>query len=708
MAPTAKKPAGGKSAVSKPCPDPDPPEFTPPGSAPAAYLRQHRALASLSAVAGADGLVAGGHAIGWPWGYALVAAPCTVAAVRVAVRHARISARLAADGASARRLGRARARRQAAWASCAACCTAMAAGTAAGVLNGWGQLVMLGGGLAVAAPGLYRARKRPEPPPEPPAPAPAAPPPPDPRLTAFSARFGQSGPCKGARFHSLRDVKDGFALEIELPAGSETTTGDLFALIPKVAAQFDVSRDQVTVEYTADRSERRAIVTVLTRKNAWNRADKWDGKSTYDPATGKVRIGRYADGEDAHWLLHIPGSGVAAGILAGQQGSGKTGSLLVIACEEGQAKVDGKRIIALWMGDPQRQPLAVWKGFADQMAWGLEACVQMIIMAHALMCDRAARFGDQTWTDHLGRVNTGKGSFDPTPENPIIDVTIDEWPKIVRDPVLSKIAIPLVAAIIMEGRKVGVKVKVVVQMPDLTELGLRAIRELLKAFNVLSHRTDGLSKHMLGVQGDTSALAPGVHGLGFLHGTDNRPSTTMRTKHLPEYVKPGEDGPDVRELAEKISLDVVELGPEIEAVIRPLGWGGRLSVLDGSQLIEAIAALPDGVKDSQLPFAVTAELRRVVSGPGAGPRWSPPAQDAPAPRRHDSGDLPQPPESKPVTVPLLAAWLASRGVMDLYDVSQMADTDAFSADQALRNLVAVGVAEDLGGGRYRSLVNAEN
>ena len=61
----------------------------------------------------------------------------------------------------------------------------------------------------------------------------------------------------------------------------------------------------------------------------------------------------------------------------------------------------------------------------------------------------------------------------------------------------------------------------------------------------------------LGIQGDPSRLAPGVHGLGYLEGPDQRPGQVMRTKHLPEYLRPGEAGLDVRGLAEHIAADPV-------------------------------------------------------------------------------------------------------------------------------------------------------
>lgn len=673
--------------------------FRPPEPAVRAYVRAHRApVAAAASVTGADLAVLAAHAGGGPYAYGVILAGSAAAGARVAWTHRK----------AARRRPRARRRAAVLWSASSA---AAVAGTALGVANGPGQAVMLAGGLAVAAPYLWHARRRPPGPAAEPAAAAAAElPAADPRIEAFRARFCKSGPCKGADLHSARPIPDGFAFELTLAAHSDATTHDVITLIPKIAALYDVSADQVSVEYVPGRSERRARVSVLTVADAWEREDKWDGESTYDPEHGWIRLGRFSDSTDCHWLLHRPGSGAAGGVIAGVIGSGKTGTTHVIAAEAGLAKLcaacgaerscarcDMRRIVALWMGDPQCQPLAVWHGFADLMAWGPLACVQLILMAHAAMRERAARFGTMTWTDHLGRVNTGKGSFDPTPADPVLYVIVDEWPLVTGDPVLAKIVLPLAASVIKEGRKVGVVLVLLTQMPDLSELGLRSIRELLKAFNVLSHKTDGLSKHMLGIQGDTSALAPGVHGIGYLNGVDGRAAAVMRTKHCPEYLQPGETGTDVRELAERISRDPVELDEAIVSAIVPLGYAGRGQVLDGTQIEEAIAAVAADAASRRPSGLTIGEALRGIAG------QTPPASyPAAAEPRPAAAALPPPPGSAPVHLPLLAAVLAQRGEMDLWDVSEAAGVDAFEADLALSQLTAVGLAVQVGPGCYRS------
>lgn len=607
-----------------------------------------------------------------------------------------------------------------AWAASAG---TMLAGSAAGMASAPGQGIMLAGGLVVAAPYLYRHRWRP--PRNIPAELPVvdAVPVGDPRIEAFRERFCRSGVCKGARLHSLREVPSGFAFEIALAEGSDGTTADVMTLVPKIAARYDVSADQVSVEYVLGRSEKRAQVTVLTVQDAWKAEDRWDGVSTYDRATGTFRLGRFADSTDVHYLLNRPGSGAAGAVIAGLIGGGKTGTTHVIASEVGQARLcracgadatcdecDLQRIAALWMGDPQMQPLGVWRGFADLMGWGPWGCVQMLLMAHAAMRKRAARRGSMKWTDHRGRVNEGKGWFDPTPDEPIIYVVIDEWPIIMKDPLLAAIAAVLAASLIREGRKVGIALVLLTQMPDVEELGLRAIRELLKAFNVISHRTDGLSKHMLGIQGNTAALAPGVHGLGYINGYDNRPAATMRTKHLPEYAKPGDDGVDVRELAERIAGMPLTIDPAVTTAAGTLGYTGRFQVVDGFQFRMAVDAVQED-KRSRRPIGLTpaTALAGIVSGDPFIPDPAGAAAGTALLDRAEPGGPdgpPLPPEGTPVQLPLLAVVLAQRGQMDLYDVSEASGCDAFEADIALGQLVRAGLAIEVEPGQYRSTMAA--
>jgi hypothetical protein len=648
------------------------PECAPPprpsGSVPAAYLRAHRApVLATAAVAGADLAVLAAHAAAGAdpaWAYGAVLALSAGAGAKVAwtFRPAR------------RRRRRARRYAAGSWALSSA--TALA-GTAVGVASGPGQAVMLAGGLAVATPYLWHTRRRPETEADPipdtaePGPVPTGP---DPRMEAFRQRFGRTGPCKDARL-ALTELRGGFALDLVLAPSADASTDDVIRLAPKIAALYDLPADHVSVEHGSHRSERRARITVLTARDALTRPQRWDGQPTYDPADGTIVIGRYGDSRAARYQLHQPGSGAASGVISGVTGSGKTGTAHVLACETGLARKDGHRIAANWMADPQEQPFGVWAGRADLLGWGPEGSVHLLLMAYAAMRARSAWLGQLRWADHLGRTNIGKGWFDPEPGLPLISMIVDEWPLLMADPALRKILLAFVPSLLKQSRKAGIGVTLITQLPDVSELGERVIREMLKAFNALSHRTDGLSRHMLGIQGDPSRLAPGVHGLGYLAGPDQRPGQVMRTKHLPEYLRPGQVGPDVRGLAENIAADPVALDDVVLAAIRPLGYTGPGQVLDGSGMLAAAIALG---------FADPAE----TAGPPPTPRHPAPDADGPA-------------AGHPLHLPLLAALLRARGELDLFDISEAAGISVLDADRALAGLVSSGHAVRVGAGACR-------
>jgi hypothetical protein len=76
----------------------------------------------------------------------------------------------------------------------------------------------------------------------------------------------------------------------------------------------------------------------------------YEGPS-YDPSTGRFRMGRGSDREDIWgWQLNAPGQGVCHGLIIGEPGSGKTNMLRVITVE---AVCSGKFVV--WHADPTRR-----------------------------------------------------------------------------------------------------------------------------------------------------------------------------------------------------------------------------------------------------------------------------------------------------------------------------------------------------------------
>lgn len=545
------------------------------------------------------------------------------------------------------------------------------------------QLALIGGGMAISVPHLWRNRRRPvftEPPLQIEAPKENE------RLARFREHFCQAGTLKEARLDGFTNVTGGFAFEIECAIAYRGTFQDVKSIEGAIAAFYDVPPDHVSVEPPSTRSHRRARITVLTEVDAHEREEIWDGKSSYDPKTGCVDLGRYADSKRSRWQLHVPYSGAAGGISVGKIGSGKTGTMHVVACEAGQAKLcveclaeqtcqqcDLRRIAAVWAGDPQRQPFGVYRGKADLTAWGPLSCVRMLHWMHTAGRNRAARMGEMEWTDHLGRTNFGKGWFDPTPQFPLIIGVIDEWPMITGDPELAAFAIPLAVDILSEFRKVGMTLVLGTQEADVDILGERAMREALTAFNTCVHKTDHYAKQMLDIEGNPTHLAPGIPGLSYLNGIDRRSGIRQRTKSIREYLRPGERGADVREIADRIAAEPITYDEGILDAIAPLGYTGPGQVLSDDDGWDLSALMPPK-ENAEPTSADTTPATSTFTG-------SVPAED----------------------VGRIEHTLRVRNSdgADLYDLMQATDLSALDVSRAVDMLIANGQAAQTPTGSYR-------
>lgn len=573
---------------------------------------------------------------------------------------------------------------------------AIAAGTlwqfTATLWTPWGpygavQLALVGGGLAVAAPHLWRNRRsEPEEPRSllPAVPLPIEAPRVDGRLAAFRDRFCSSGALRDARLHGIEAIEGGFRFQIELALAYGGTFRDLKYLEEQIAALYDVPLDQASVEPSETRSARRGVVTVLTETRAHERDEPWDGTSTYNPKTGAFVLGRFADGTSSRWQLHIPGSGAACGLCAGVQGTGKTGTLNVIIAEASQAKLcvacaaqteceecTARRICAVWVGDAQRQGMSVWRGRADLSAWGPRSCVRMLALLHAAMRIRADEMGRERWVDHLGRENFGRGWFDPSPGRPILLSIIDEWPIIEGDPELSSFAIPLVEDIGREGRKVGCGIILGTQNVQVEEIGGAGVRDAVTAHNVVCHRCGAgatAAKRMLSLEGNPADLPP-IHGASYLKGIDQRSGIVQRTKHLPEILKPGQSGIDVRAIADLIATDPITYDPAVVRAITAMGYTGPGMVLDDD----------DPWDLSSLLAGAEAPLQEPAGQPHAAPSVGPVS-------RRD--------------VDAVRAALSASAAADVFDLMEATQLSALDVTRGIDALITEGFARQESDGRY--------
>jgi hypothetical protein len=302
----------------------------------------------------------------------------------------------------------------------------------------------------------------------------------------------------------------------------------------------------------------------------FSRPQRWDGKSTYDPATGCIDLGLFYDGGAAHWRLHAPRAGSCGGawggVITGEAGSGKTAAAHVIAAEAALAvtcaacgaarqsdgacaRCDMRRICAVIMCDPLMAPFAAWRGHADLTAWGVAACVHALRMLRAAADGRAADQGCRA-----------RGWFDPAPGRPLLQAVIDDWPAVEASPYGAEAA-GHAEAIRRTGRKTGVSVV------RLDGSG-RAGRGQDEGFNIVRLRDLA-----------TRALPAGVPGLGYTTGYDNRRHAACRVKHLSETAS---DGITVRTLAGQIAITPITFDPPAERAFGRHGFTARRQVIDAA------------------------------------------------------------------------------------------------------------------------------
>jgi hypothetical protein len=528
----------------------------------------------------------------------------------------------------------------------------------------------------------------------------------DPRLEVFIRRFitgsgaGSKAqpPLRHATVSDFAEVDGGFRFELTADPETSVKFATVVALRGDIASLYDVPETQVLVDQASRPSARRAKVTVLTLNGLFAEPERWDGTSTYDPATGAFTSGRFGDGAPGHWRLHAPRSGMWGGAVYGAQGTGKSGDLHGIAAQAGivlqcpgcgaYREEDGRcadcqpsRLFLLFMGDPQRRAFRVWEGCADLLFMGPDACVFMQRFLVEVLAERDADAGSESWTDAKGRRRKGRGWFDPSPAVPGIPAITDEWPIVVRS-AYGKEAVADSEAVNTTGRKSGVSEVIAAQLPDAPYTGEgRGNRELLKAFNTVAHRLDGTGRSMTSVKGNAADLPEGMHGVGYIAGIDDRSAAPYRTLEFPEDAA---DGVDVLDMAEAIRDLPVVFDPAVQRVM------DRYRLTRGDVVDDAWAAALRKSEETQ-----AGQGKPGPAGP-AGPRQGAAAATGAGPVSAGALDA---------VAAALADHAAEYGEpAELYDVMAATGLAAGPAGRALAALAASGRARQAGPGTWTPAV----
>jgi hypothetical protein len=322
----------------------------------------------------------------------------------------------------------------------------------------------------------------------------------------------------GSKLVNIRAVPGGQAATVVLPAGQRGSKVDGLVEVIASAAGVDVtavSVDQPTGAASANRRELYVLPKAQT-----NKAIKWKG-SDLDLDRWTSTAGTYIDGDRVEYVWREWHD-----LISGTTGSGKSRCLdLLLATSRAAGG-----LIVDWVIDPQNgQSLPDWQDEVDWFAAGVDDGKKLLKAARSVMYSRNQRLSRQEWVDERGKTRRGVKSFTATPDMPLLVVTIEEAHAVLND----KESLAIVEDMSKMARKCGIKVRLVTQVPTLSQLGgSNVLRSMVASGNVIVLRTGNRSDGEFAFQGalkvdpvsiprrmpDGSSSA----GLGFSLGAESR------------------------------------------------------------------------------------------------------------------------------------------------------------------------------------------
>lgn len=282
--------------------------------------------------------------------------------------------------------------------------------------------------------------------------------------------------------------------------GDEMDFSELEQRRKRLASSRGTSKFNVQVKKVPDEREDQAIITIFHR-NPLPELVPFPGPSI-DLATGCAVVGRCDDLSPALIRFWEPGSGTWHELVCGASGSGKSRYLDQALINERHCLDEyGRHLIVSWIMDPQNgQSLPDWQDRVDRFARTPAECMAMLEEVRAEMFARNLHLAQKKWTDAQDRERTGVSHFTPSADMPILSVTIDESPTLLADPRFKDI----IKRILGMARKCGIRLRLVTQIPSISELGNDFnIRPLIAAMCLVCLRT---------VDAITGGAFPGLPG----------------------------------------------------------------------------------------------------------------------------------------------------------------------------------------------------
>lgn len=272
----------------------------------------------------------------------------------------------------------------------------------------------------------------------------------------------------------------GWAGEIVLRSGQAAS--DLYQLRDKLASVFDVPGSSVIL--SPGRSERRARIEVYER-NPLQAAGLFT-KPTLDLETGQCVIGHDTLGRPVKWRFWRPGWGACHGLVFGTTGAGKSSLIEMLFTE-----VRHSGVAVPWFFDPEEGLSApAWIDAANYYA-GADEDSGIAPIREGL------RALERVWKYRRHQLALARRTWQgPTREMPLIFAAVDEFPDVATDPTSAEIA----KRLLRKGRKAGIALVLIAQVPSLAELGGdQTIRSQAASVNVVAFRTSDKMSAAMGM-----------------------------------------------------------------------------------------------------------------------------------------------------------------------------------------------------------------
>lgn len=272
---------------------------------------------------------------------------------------------------------------------------------------------------------------------------------------------GQGRQLVGSTLADQHQIKAGYRYTLDLVPGVQTVE-QARGMVETLRGGLRLMPDQdVIVEVHPDKPAPSGLLTIVTRSPI-KTPQVWPGPAAgFDPATGSVNLGPFADGEGiAQWSIYKR-DGMFGGYLQGAPGSGKSRMIESIAMS---AAASQSHPTTIWYGDGQHgdsSPMLV--EHADYAATSNEAIYNMLMAAIGVMKINGVE-------NRLAK----RVGFHPTPERPGLLVILDECHKpldAAQNPLLAAATQQACLTIAREGRKVGVGLIMASQSPTLDAFG---------------------------------------------------------------------------------------------------------------------------------------------------------------------------------------------------------------------------------------------